>query len=61
VFVTVEPNGESHKPSGKSLLFAYLKVNPNHPIAAPTFVGDGLPRGPPPARFELANLRFNRP
>jgi hypothetical protein len=31
VFVTVEPNGESHKPSGKSLLFAYLKVNPNHP------------------------------
>jgi hypothetical protein len=31
VFVTLEPNGESHKPSGKSLLFAYLKVNPNHP------------------------------
>jgi len=31
VFVTVEPNGESHKPSGKSLLFAYLKVGPNHP------------------------------
>lgn len=31
VFVTVEPDGESHKPSGKSLLFAYLKVNPNHP------------------------------
>ena len=31
VFVTVEPNGESHKPTGKSLLFAYLKVNPNHP------------------------------
>jgi hypothetical protein len=31
VFVTIEPNGESHKPSGKSLLFAYLKVNPNHP------------------------------
>jgi hypothetical protein len=31
VFVTLEPNGQSHKPSGKSLLFAYLKVNPNHP------------------------------
>jgi hypothetical protein len=31
VFVTVEPNGGSHKPSGKSLLFAYLKVEPNHP------------------------------
>jgi hypothetical protein len=31
VFVTVEPNGGSHKPSGKSLLFAYLKVGPNHP------------------------------
>jgi len=31
VFVTVEPNGGSHKPSSKPLLFAYLKVNPNHP------------------------------
>jgi len=31
VFVTVEPNGGSHKPSGKSLLFAYLKIDPNHP------------------------------
>ncbi|HVB59539.1 MAG TPA: anti-sigma factor, partial [Candidatus Acidoferrales bacterium] len=31
VFVTVEPKGGSHKPSGKSLLFAYLKMNPNHP------------------------------
>jgi hypothetical protein len=31
VFVTVEPNGGSHKPSSKLLLFAYLKVNPNHP------------------------------
>lgn len=31
VFVTVEPNGGSHKPSNKTLLFAYLKVNPNHP------------------------------
>jgi len=31
VFVTVEPNGGSHKPSGKPFLFAYLIVNPNHP------------------------------
>jgi hypothetical protein len=31
VFVTVEPNGGSHSPSGKPLLFAYLKVDPNHP------------------------------
>ena len=31
VFVTVEPNSGSHKPSGKPLLFAYLKVRPNHP------------------------------
>ena len=31
VFVTVEPSGGSQKPSGKSLLFAYLKVDPNHP------------------------------
>jgi hypothetical protein len=31
VFVTVEPNGGSHTPSNKTLLFAYLKVNPNHP------------------------------
>jgi anti-sigma-K factor RskA len=31
VFVTVEPNGGSHTPSDKTLLFAYLKVNPNHP------------------------------
>jgi hypothetical protein len=31
VFVTVEPNGGNHKPSGKSLLFAYLRVDPNHP------------------------------
>jgi Putative zinc-finger len=31
VFVTVEPNGDNHKPSGKSLLFAYLRVDPNHP------------------------------
>jgi peptidoglycan hydrolase CwlO-like protein len=31
VFVTVEPNGGSRHPSGKQLLFAYLRVNPNHP------------------------------
>ena len=31
IFVTIEPDGGSHKPSGKPLLFAYLKVNPNHP------------------------------
>ena len=31
VFVTVEPRGGSDKPSGKPLLFAYLRVNPNHP------------------------------
>jgi len=31
VFVTIEPNGGSRKPSSKALLFAYLKVNPNHP------------------------------
>jgi hypothetical protein len=31
VFVTVEPSGGSHRPSGKELLFAYLRVSPNHP------------------------------
>ena len=31
VFVTIEPHGGSHKPSGKPLLFAYLKADPNHP------------------------------
>jgi hypothetical protein len=31
VFVTVEPNGGSHHPSGKELLFVYLRVSPNHP------------------------------
>lgn len=31
VFVTIEPNGGSRKPSGKPLLFAYLKMDPNHP------------------------------
>jgi hypothetical protein len=31
VFVTVEPNGGSLHPSGKPLLFAYLRIQPNHP------------------------------
>ena len=31
VFVTVEPNGGSRKPNSKPLLFAYLRVGPNHP------------------------------
>ena len=31
VFVTVEPRGGSHKPDGKSLLFASLRIEPNHP------------------------------
>ena len=31
VFVTVEPHGGSDRPTGKPLLFAYLKVNANHP------------------------------
>ncbi len=31
VFVTVEPDGGSQHPSGKPLLFAYLRLNPNHP------------------------------
>jgi hypothetical protein len=31
VFVTVEPSGGSHRPSGKSLLFADLRIDPNHP------------------------------
>ena len=31
VFVTVEPSGGSHKPSGKPLLFASLRIEPNHP------------------------------
>jgi hypothetical protein len=31
VFVTIEPNGGSRKPSEKPLLFAYLKVEANHP------------------------------
>ena len=31
VFVTIEPNGGSERPTGKPLLFAYLKAAPNHP------------------------------
>jgi len=31
VFVTVEPRGGSHKPNGKPLLFASLRIEPNHP------------------------------
>ena len=31
VFVTIEPQGGSHKPSNKTLLFASLKIDPNHP------------------------------
>ncbi len=31
VFVTVEPRNGGHKPSGKQLLFASLRIPPNHP------------------------------
>ena len=31
VFVTVEPRGGSDQPSGKRLLFASLRIEPNHP------------------------------
>jgi DNA repair exonuclease SbcCD ATPase subunit len=31
VFVTVEPRAGGHKPSGKQLLFASLRIPPNHP------------------------------
>jgi len=31
VFVTIEPKGGSREPTGKALLFAYLRVQPNHP------------------------------
>lgn len=31
IFVTVEPDGGSAKPSGKPLLFTYLRLDPNHP------------------------------
>lgn len=31
VYVTVEPQGGSAKPTGKQILMAYLRVQPNHP------------------------------
>jgi len=31
VFITVEPEGGSTKPSGRPLLFTYLRIDPNHP------------------------------
>ena len=31
VFVTVEPKGGSARPTGKPLLFTYLRLEPNHP------------------------------
>ena len=31
VFITAEPQGGSVKPSGKPLLFTYLRLDPNHP------------------------------
>jgi hypothetical protein len=31
VFITVEPEGGSAKPSGKPLLLTYLRLEPNHP------------------------------
>jgi predicted nucleic acid-binding Zn-ribbon protein len=31
VFVTVEPQGGSAKPTGRKFLYAYLKATPNHP------------------------------
>jgi hypothetical protein len=31
VFVTIEPTGGSRRPSGKPLLFASLRIHPNHP------------------------------
>jgi hypothetical protein len=31
VFVTIEPPGGSNKPSGMPLMYAYLRVNANHP------------------------------
>jgi seryl-tRNA synthetase len=31
VFITVEPEGGSAQPSGKPLLFTYLRLDPNHP------------------------------
>jgi hypothetical protein len=31
VFITLEPEGGSTKPSGKPLLFTSLRIDPNHP------------------------------
>jgi hypothetical protein len=31
VFVTVEPDAHSRSPRGKQVLFAYLRITPNHP------------------------------
>jgi hypothetical protein len=31
IFVTVEPDANSHNPRGKEVLFAFLRVEPNHP------------------------------
>jgi hypothetical protein len=31
VFITAEPEGGSQKPTGKPLLFTYLRLDPNHP------------------------------
>jgi hypothetical protein len=31
VFVTLEPQGGSARPTGRKFLYAYLKANPNHP------------------------------
>jgi hypothetical protein len=31
VFVTVEPDAHSRSPRGKQVLFAYLRIDPNHP------------------------------
>ena len=31
VFVTVEPQGGSARPTGRKFLYAYLKANANHP------------------------------
>jgi hypothetical protein len=31
VFVTIEPQGGSARPTGRKFLYAYLKANRNHP------------------------------
>ena len=46
VFVTVEPHGGSQHPSGKQLLFASLRITPNHPWAATMLDVVGTPMGP---------------